>query len=225
MGDNVCREILKQTGVQVSTQSATKITESMAKLISRELIADGVLVVVLTADDVTELLRGRISQEELLKNLTVTIITIAAGTAGGYGGAALGTWIAPGIGTKIGLLLGSVAAGGLSAMGAEALIEPFYKSDAEEMFDIINVEFTSLCEDYLINNDEGIHITDNLKNVLAGDKLKDMFASEDRTQFAHDMLEPLFIEEVKHRQKIVVPTEAQLRQEMKSTLHGIVFIH
>lgn len=222
LGENVCEAIVLKTGVQTAGMSATK---AAAKIISKELIADGVLLVVLTGVDVAELFRGRISQEELLKNLTVTIVSVAVGTAGGYGGAALGSLIAPGVGTTVGAILGSVAGGGLSAWAAEALIAPYYESDAEEMFVIISNEFTDLCDAYLINEEEGARIADKLSSVLIGDVLKDMYASEDRNVFARNLLEPLFIEETNNRQVIITPSEEELRYEMKETLQGVVFIH
>ena len=52
-----------------------------------------------------------------------------------------------------------------------------------------------------------------------------MYASEDRNQFARDLMEPLFIDQVKQRTVIVIPTEEDLRYEMKQTLQGVVFIH
>ena len=77
----------------------------------------------------------------------------------------------------IGMAVGAMLAGGLSAWGAEALIAPYYESDAEEMFNIISEEFTILCGDYLINEEEGIRITEALKGKLVGDVLKYMYAS------------------------------------------------
>jgi len=222
LGDDVCEAILLRAGVHATGKSATN---AAAQIISKELVADGVLLVVLTTIDVTDLFRGRISQEEMLKNLVVTVISIGVGTAGGYGGAALGTMIAPGPGTAVGAIIGSVAGGGLSAWAAEALIAPFYESDAEEMFAIIRDEFTVLCSEYLISEDEGLAITENLSSKLTGDTLKDMYASEDRVQFARDLMEPLFIEKAAERPEITIPSVEDLRYEMKSTLQGVVFIH
>lgn len=221
-GDDVGKAILQGAGIQ----TATKITaKQVSNALARELIVDGVLVIILTSADVVDLFRGRISKEEVLKNLTVTIISIAVGAAGGYGGALAGNIIAPGAGGVIGAAAGSILAGGLSALGAEVLIAPFYESDAEEMFNIISEEFTILCGDYLINEEEGTHIAEALKGELIGDVLKDMYASEDRTQFARDLMEPLFVAETALRSPIIVPTTEDLRYQMKQMLQGIVFIH
>lgn len=221
-GDDVGKAILQGTGVQtVGKVTAKQVSNALA----RELVVDGVLVIILTGADVVDLFQGRISKEEVLKNLTVTIISIAVGAVGGYGGALAGNIIAPGAGGVIGAAAGSILAGGLSALGAEALIAPFYESDAEEMFNIIGEEFTILCSDYLINEEEGTHIAEALKGELIGDVLKDMYASEDRTQFARDLMEPLFVAEISLRSPIVVPTTEDLRYQMKQMLQGIVFIH
>ena len=221
-GDDVGKAILQGAGVQtVGKVTAKQVSNALA----RELVVDGVLVIILTSADVVDLFRGRISKEEVLKNLTVTIISIAVGAAGGYGGALAGNIIAPGAGGVIGAAAGSILAGGLSALGAEVLIAPFYESDAEEMFNIISEEFTILCGDYLINEEEGTHIAEALKGKLIGDVLKDMYASEDRTQFARDLMEPLFVAETALRSPIIVPTTEDLRYQMKQMLQGIVFIH
>ena len=221
-GDDVGKAILQGAGVQtVGKVTAKQVSNALA----RELMVDGVLVIVLTSTDVVDLFRGRISKEEVLKNLTVTIVSIAVGAAGGYGGALAGNLIAPGAGGVIGAAAGSILAGSLSVLGAEALIAPFYESDAEEMFNIVSEEFTVLCSEYLISEDEGTHIADALKGELIGDVLKDMYASENRTQFARDLMEPLFVAETSLRSPIVVPTTEELRYQMKQMIQGIVFIH
>lgn len=221
-GDDVAKAIMQRAGVQ----AAGNVTANqVANALSRELIADGVLVIVLTSLDVADLFQGRISKEEVLKNLTVTIVSIAAGTAGGYGGAALGSLIAPGLGTTVGAILGSVAAGALSAWAAEALIAPYYESDAEEMFNIISEEFTVLCSDYLVSEEEANRIVEALKGKLVGDVLKDMYQAEDRNLFARELLEPLFVAEAENRPAITTPTEEEIRYGMKVQMQGIVFIH
>lgn len=222
LGEEVCEAIVSKTGVQFAGMAATK---QVAQIISNELIVDGVVLIVLTGVDVVELFRGRISKEELLKNLTVSIISVAVGAAGGYGGAVVGGLIANGAGAVIGAAVGSILAGSLSAWAAEAIIAPYYESDAEEMFNIISQEFTDLSDEYLINETEGEHIAESLRTKLVGDTLKDMYASEDRQKFAHELIEPLFEEEVSRRSEIVIPTAEELRNEMKTVLTGIVFIH
>ena len=68
-------------------------------------------------------------------------------------------------------------------------------------------------------------LAESLKSALVGDVLKEMYSSENRSGFARDLLEPLFVREVAKRSKITIPTEEQLRSGMKATLHGVVFVH
>lgn len=205
--------------------STATITSNTAKILSKELIADGVLIVVLTGKDVTDLFRGRISKEEMLKNLSVSIIGVAIGTVGSYGGAAVGTWVAPGAGTVIGKVVGGILAGSLSSFAAEKIIGQFYESDAEEMYNVIYDEFLMLCDEYLVSEDEAKALTKSLSSKLSGDTLKDMYASDNRNEFAKDILAPLFVEMAKKRTKITIPSEEELRTEMKNSLQGVVFIH
>lgn len=225
LGKDVCEAILLKTGVNTAGMSTATITANTAKILSKELIADGVLIVVLTGKDVTDLFRGRISKEEMLKNLSVSVIGVAMGTVGSYGGAAVGTWVAPGAGTVIGKVVGGILAGSLSSFAAEKIIGHFYESDAEEMYNIIYNEFLQLCDDYLVSEAEAKTLTDSLKSKLLGDTLKDMYASEDREKFANELLDPLFVEMAKKREKITIPSEEELRNEMKNALQGVVFIH
>ena len=221
-GDDAGRAILQGAGIQAAGNVTAR---QVANALARELIVDGVLVIVLTGADVVDLFRGRISQEEVLKNLCVTILSVAVGAAGGYGGALAGNLIAPGAGGAIGAAAGSILAGTLTMLGAEALIAPFYESDAEQMYQIISEEFTVLCIDYLISEEEAIRITEALTTRLSGDVLKDMYASEDRSQFAYALLDPLFAEETARRAAIETPSTEELRYQMKQMLEGIIFIH
>ena len=93
------------------------------------------------------------------------------------------------------------------------------------MFNIISEEFTILCGEYLIDEEEGSRIAESLKSVLVGDVLKDMYASENRNQFARELIEPLFVNETVQRSAIVVPTTEEIRYHIKQMLQGIVFIH
>ena len=230
LGRDVCEAILTGAGIRTAGLSAAQITANVAKVLSNNLVVDAVLIVVLTLPAVIDLFRGRISKEELLKNLTVTIISVAAGSAGAVGGAALGSLIAPGAGTYIGLIAGSALGGGSAAFLGEKVISRFYKSDADQMYDIISNEFLCLCDEYLISNEEGNQLAESLSSVLTGDVLKDMYAyksktAEDRTEFARNLIEPLFENQVNSRNKIELPTEAALRYDLINTMHGIVFVH
>lgn len=54
---------------------------------------------------------------------------------------------------------------------------------------------------------------------------KDMYQSDNRTQFAEDTLTSLFEEEINKRETIKVPTEEEMRYELLTQLDDVVFIH
>ena len=189
----------------------------------------GVTVVLLSAGDVVDIVRGRISAEQLLKNLAVTTAGVVGGYAGSVLGGAAGSVVAPGVGgavgTTAGSIIGGVVVGGAAGYGAEKILGIFVKDDADKMMVIIESNFLQLAQDYLVNEEEAAHIVDALQKELDGDNLKDMFASENQNQYAQEMIEPLVIAEVSKRKPITPPSAAEMRAELKDTLKDVVFVH
>lgn len=190
-----------------------------------QIITSGVVVAALSVSDVADLFQGRISPQQLLKNLVVTVASVAGTTVGGVAGGAVGTAILPGVGTTLGTFVGGMAGGAASGYVSDALLSKIYAGDAQAMYDIISEKFQSLSEDYLVSEEEGAAITEKLQTVLSGETLEEMYASEDREVFAENLMEPLFEEQVKQREKIVLPAEDEVRTEMKAMLQEIVCIH
>ena len=150
---------------------------------------------------------------------------MAGTTAGGIAGGVVGSALLPGVGTTVGTFVGGMAGGAASGYVSNALLSKIYAGDAQQMYDIISEQFRVLSTDYLINEAEGTAITQQLQRALTGDTLKEMYSSEDRTAFALNLMEPLFEETVRARAKITLPTEDEVRTEMKTSLQEIVYIH
>lgn len=203
--------------------------KSAAKLLRGNAITAGVTVAVLSSFDVANIFRGRISGKQLFKNLTNTAATVAGGTGGWLGGAALGasaaaamgTAVAPGVGTIVGGLIGSVAAGAATGKITDSILGTFIEDDADEMVRKIEEIFGSLAIDYLLNQDEAERIIDRLSGQLDGKKLKDMYASTNREQFAREMLTPLIEEETKKRMCVKSLTDSQMVEGLKNILEEI----
>jgi gas vesicle protein len=133
--------------------------------------------------------------------------------------------VLPGVGSTIGTIAGGVIGGTAANFVANKGVSAFFKSDSDEMYEIISDKFETLAFDYLISEDEADEIVDELKDELSGDVLKDMYQSEDREQFAEELMEPLFLEKAQSRETITMPTEEETRAELVSMLDGVVFIH
>lgn len=214
-----------RSGTNIYGAAAMK---SAAKLLRGNAITGAVSVVVLSSVDVVNIFRGRISGAQLFKNVANTASTVAGGTAGWVGGAtagaAIGSFI-PVVGTAVGGvvggLLGSFAGGSAAGKVSNKVLSGLIEDDADEMVRIIENVFTQMAEDYLLNQEEAENIVDNLKDVLNGSTLKDMFASSNRKEFAHELLIDNIEREVKKREKIQLPTQEEMVRGLREVLEEI----
>ena len=202
--------------------------KSAAKMLRGNVITGAVSVVVLSSFDVANIFRGRISAAQLFKNVANTASTVAGGTAGwvagAAGGAAVGSAI-PIVGTAIGGvvggILGSFAGGAAAGKVSGVVLDGFIEDDANKMVEKIEEVFIQLAEEYLLTKKEAEKIVDNLKDILTGKVLKDMFASSQRIDFARNLIEPLIEEEVKNREKIKIPTNVDMSKGLRIALEEL----
>jgi len=224
-GDDFAKAILKSVGEEITGLSDDAVRTKAAEILRKQWLVTGITIALLTAEDVKDIVQGRISSEQLIKNLAV----LTAGVAGGYAGAVVGGTISsailPGAGTTAGSVAGSIVGGAAAGYGAEKLLGLIIKEDADQMLEIIEVEFYKLADDYILSESEANNVMVALKIELEGDKLKDMFASEDREAFAVELIEPLVKKEIAKRSEIIIPTAEEMRDELKTTLKGVVYIH
>lgn len=225
LGSDFSDAIIKAYGNGTSALKGTAKTQAAAKILRNQVLIETITIVVLSADDVADLFAGRISKEQLIKNISLVTIEAVGGSVGYVAGSTIGTYIAPGVGTNVGGVIGSIAIGSAAGYAGEKVISIFYEDDADKMIAIIDEEFTTLGEEYLIDENEASNIIERLQEKLSGEVLKDMFASENQNEFARKLMEPLFEEQIHKREIIKAPTEAEMRQELKNSLNGVVFIH
>ena len=229
LGDDFAKALIKSTGetvVEAGTEaSAQTLTRTAAKVLRSNALVAVVTTVVFTTPDAIDMFRGRISKKQFVKNFAVTAVTVVIGTVGGVGGGALGNLIVPGVGTIPGSIVGSLAAGLAGGWAADKIADYITEDDADEMYEIIQDEFVRLCDDYIINETEAENIVTAFSDKLDEDMFKDMYQSEDRSQFAKDTLTPLFEEEVNKREPIQEPSEEEMREALLAQLDGVIFIH
>ena len=195
---------------------------SAAKLLRSNAITAAVSLVILTVPDVIEIFRGRISAKQLMKNVAQTGGGIAGGLGGWYGGAALGSMIFPGVGTVVGGIIGSVGGGFIVQMVTGKVADLFAEDDADEMIDIISLEFESMAEEYLLNEEEVGKVIEKLNQSIDTNKLKDMFSSSNREVYAREViLRPIFNETTENRTVIELPTEDEYQEELIDVMEEI----
>ena len=225
LGENTCQAILDTFGVTAPAATKESVIRQASKILQNTIISDAVIVVVLSADDIYNLFAGRISKEQLLKELTVAIASVGGATVGTVAGGAVGTAIAPGVGTAVGKVAGGIVGGTVAGIGSNWVAGKVYEGDAEQMYEIISAKFKELSEEYMTTQEEGDAIVSKMQKELSSSKLKDMYASDDREKFASELMTPMFEEQLANREKISTPTEDEIRYAMIDDMQGIIFIH
>ena len=204
--------------VEVFAEEGQVVTKNaVSNVLQSNLLITTVTVAVFSIPDTIDLFKGRISAKQLAINLAVLI--------GGATGATIGMVAGGSVGGPLGSFIGGMAGGLAGSYGSETLLTFFFKTDSEEMYDIITKEFSKVSNNYLVSQSEADLITESLSNTLTSDKLKDMYESDDREKFANKLIVNLFENQMKKRKEISIPTEEQLRNQMISNMSGVVFIH
>ena len=202
--------------------------KSAAKMLRGNVITGTVSVVVLSTGDVINIFRARISGSQLLKNVTNTVSSVAGGTAGWIGGAAAGAALGsavPIVGNAVGAVVGGVigAFGGGAVAGeiSSSIMDTFIEDDADKMVKIIEEAFLILATDYLLTQREIEHVIDHLGESLTGGDLKDMFASENKLQFAKKLILPHIEREIKRRIKIDFISDTSMQYGLRLLLEDM----
>lgn len=204
-----------------SSISGAAAINSAAKLLKGNTISAVVTTAVLTLFDVSDIVRGRISGKQMLTNFAKTSSTVVWGSAGWVGGSAVGSLVMPGVGTVVGGLIGSLAAGGGAGFLIDKVTGKFVDSDAENMMEVIQEVFLDVCEEYLLNQDEAEKVSDELAEKLNDKSLKQMHASDDRSTFAKGLIEPLAQKQTRSRARIGNPSERLMVEGIDSALMDI----
>jgi len=179
-------------------------TKDLAKLLNSNIIAGGAFILVMSAGDICDAFRGRISAKQLFKN----IMTIAGGTGGAFIGGIIGATVGATLGVPtIGYYVGSAVGGVAGGSGTNAVMNKFIEDDAVEMLRIINDRLVIQAQEYLLGEDELEVLLEDLNIVLAKEKMLLMFASDDRIKFADEMLIELIEKIIRWRVRILLPPD------------------
>lgn len=200
----------------------------LSKLLRGNIVTGVVTTLVLSSADFVRLFDGRVSGAQVFKNVTTTVASVAGGTGGWMGGAAAGAAIGsaiPIIGTAaggiIGGILGSLTGGTAASAVASGIMDTFIEDDAKEMLRKVEDVFGQLAEDYLLTEKEAKSVIDEFQQRDMPDTLRDMYASDDRYNFARNILEPLIETQAKNRKKIKLPSEVEIIKKTGSIIEGL----
>ena len=198
---------------------------SASKLLRGNIVTGIATVAIMSAGDVVNIFRGRISAKQLFKNLVNTSAGVVGGIggwgAGATAGAAVGS-VVPIVGTAVGGVIGgfigAFAGGTAAGKVSQTITDKFIEDDSKKMFEILQGEFQTVSFDFLLNKTETEILADKLSKKLDGSTLKDMYAADNRQQFAYDLIGNIAESVVQYRPRILLPTTNQYIGGLKKVL-------
>lgn len=220
LGDNVTNALATMIA---PGSSVTKNTVNT--ILKNGMLTTAVAFAVITVPDVVDMMRGRISPEQLANNLAVAIAGAVGSTVGVAAGGTLGNLLVPRVGTTIGGIVGGTAGGIAANWTANTLLSTVFESDAENMYNILVKQSEEISNDYLMTNDEVEELVLTLNDSLDNKTLKDMFGEDDREAFADNLIKPIAEKIVENRETIEIPTESIVRENLLIQASDIVYIH
>jgi hypothetical protein len=181
-----------------------------SKLLRGNLVTGVVTTAVLSSVDVARLVRGRISGQQLVKNVTTTAAGVAGG-AGGYAiGAGIGTMVLPGLGTVVGGLVGGFLAGSATSSASQQIMDQFIEDDAQVMSAILEQVLQGMAFDYLLSEVEIGWVIDRLQEMGLDRELRNMYGAGDREGYARELLRPIVEGIARQRCRVVLPSSDRL---------------
>lgn len=158
----------------------------------------------LSSFEIANIFRERISRKQLAKNLTVT----SKKKAKAISKLALRKRIdsdirgADVVG-KIEAAIGSAAVSATVGAATGKIHEIFIGGEINEMIKVIQSEFEKLAKTYQLNRKEAEKSVDKLMEELDGESLKYIYESDDKEEFARDVLVPIIEDVVSRRNQVL----------------------
>lgn len=209
------------SGAQINGAAGSN---NLPKLIRSNIISGTVLVLVISGPTCIEMFRGRVSAQQLFKQ----VMEVASGLCGGLVGAAAGSSVGKTIGTAVGVTLGpagglagGIIGGSITGKLTSKLLNTFIEDDAKKMVQILEGVFPRLVEEYLLSQEEVKLVLDELSRELAKGALLEMYASNDRFRFANNILDLNIQKIISWRVKIFLPKDKEIFMAMGEIMKNI----
>ena len=184
---------------QFAKRFTTQISDYFGKKVTAEVVARRAAPVisfaVIITPDLFDALVGKISSQQLLKNVAVA----GGGMLAGAGAGAVGGAIAGPIGAFAGAIIGGIAGG----IGAKAIADQFIEDDRVEMFAQLKEEFIDLVMIISLSQEEFNRIQEGVFNEHLEGLLKDMFQRKEGSRnYAKEFVESQVQSVIKDRKKV-----------------------
>lgn len=198
------RTLAMGTSIYVASQQFAKvftkqINDYFGKKVTAEVVARRAAPVisfaVIITPDIFDALVGRISSQQLLKNVAVA----GGGMLAGAGAGALGGALAGPVGAVVGALAGGIAGG----FGVKLIADQFIEDDRVEMFAQLKEEFIDLVMIISLSQEEFNRIQEGVFNEHLEGLLKDMFQRKEGSRnYAKEFVESQVQSVIKDRKQV-----------------------
>ncbi|WP_216733901.1 N-acetylmuramoyl-L-alanine amidase family protein [Streptococcus oralis] len=198
------RTLAMGTSIYVASQQFAKIftkqiNDFFGKKITAEVVARRAAPVisfaVIITPDIFDALLGRISSQQLLKNVAVA----GGGMLAGAGAGAVGGAIAGPFGVAAGAIIGGIAGG----FGVKLIADQFIEDDRVEMFAQLKEEFIDLVMVISLSQEEFNKIQEAVFNEHLEGLLKNMFQKKENSRnFAKEFVEEKIKSVIKDRKRV-----------------------
>ena len=184
---------------QFAKRLTTQISDYFRKKVTAEVVARRAAPVisfaVIITPDIFDALVGRISSQQLLKNVAVA----GGGMLAGAGAGAVGGALAGPVGAVVGALAGGIAGG----FGVKLIADQFIEDDRVEMFAQLKEEFIDLVMIISLSQEEFNKIQEGVFNERLEDLLKDMFQRKEGSRnYAKEFVESQVQSVIKDRKQV-----------------------
>ncbi len=217
---NVTDSIVGHLGNKTSEKLANALVKSanvtgeqamvnLSKLLRGTIVSNGVMVVLLSAKDISNSFRGRISGKQLFKNITTKAAGVTGGSLAVLGGQLLLTIINPAAGAATSIVVSVVSGvigGTVSETATNKIIGHFVEDDAVALVNIIEEKFIALAQKYLLSSEEVEICLADLQDQLTNDVLMDMYASDDHEIYAETLVRKIIEHLVIMRCRVCLPS-------------------
>lgn len=186
------------------TKQGLSVSNAATTTIRSTVVVAAATLAVTSSIEIMQMMRGRISGMQCVKNIAINSASIAGGSAGALAGAALGSVILPGVGTFVGGLIGGMAASISASMLAKISMDSIIEDDITKKQRLFFEHMILLATLFKLSKEEADVFKNMVDEIVQKDKnffnttilIKEIIPSSNR------VLKPLIVLVLKKRPRI-----------------------
>ncbi len=201
IGKQIGKSLASFAGKEAGKQGVKSAANSV---IRGNIVAATAAMAVTSSIEITQMMRGKISSMQCVKNIAVNAGGIAGGAAGAMAGAVAGSFI-PGIGTTIGALAGGIAGGLGISLFSKKILDKYIEDDDIKKQRVFYSHMINLSSIFKLNESEINQFGELVDNMISNDDkffnnkidINNILPSSNR------ILKPIVVTIVSSREKLI----------------------